>query len=953
MIFMRRYVLLFVLVFAGFQSVAQKIAINPTITPGLFRHDDPITVTYDVTGTSLASLTNAWVWVWIPGKSIDALYNVNPASTDPTKTNNAKFTKSTVGSSTFFSITFTPSAFFGSAISTETQLGILLKGNDWSNGQTVDFITTFWDGNFQVKLNSPENQPLFVQTGTDIEIEAETPIAANYELFVDDVLTDSQNDISNYSFTHSVVAASGAVNVRIKATAGGNSSEAEFQYLLSSPSDVATRPVNVVPGINYKADPTQATLCLWAPLKTSVYVRGDFSDWATLPGNKMKRDGEYFWLELSGLTAGIEYGFQYLVDEELFIADPYADKILDPDDQYIPAATYPNLKQFPAAALQSDWYYNRVAVLQTAQTPYAWTVTNFEKPAKEKLVVYELLLRDFFDSSNRNYQNLIDTLSYFEKLGINAIELMPIMEFNGNEGWGYNPAFMFAPDKYYGTKNKLKEFIDEAHKHGIAIILDIAVNHQDLPNPYALMYFEFGADGTYGKPAADNPWFNRNPTHPFNVFYDMNHESAYTKAYVDSINHYWLTEYKVDGFRFDLSKGFTQTNNPNNVGAWGNYDASRIALLKRMADKIWTTQPDAYVILEHFADNSEEKELAQYRLAEGKGMMLWGNLNHAFNENTMGFSGTNDVSWVLHSNRGWSVPHVVGYMESHDEERLMYKNLTFGNTLGGYSTKDKVTALNRIKAANTLFYSLPGPKMLWQFGELGYDKSINLCENGAISNDCRLTPKPVLWSYQEEFERASLFTHTADMLRLRNTYPVFTLGDATFPSTTSLFKQATIKSNPYTETPANENEMNVQVVINFELANKNVVVTFPHTGTWYDYYAYGEMLTVTSASQPISLKPGEYKLYTDYPIENLVTGIEDYTTLQSGVVVYPNPSKDFFNVEVEEPILVLQLLSMNGQRVIPNKLSSNSWSVDGISAGLYVVEIQTPKRIIRTKLIKE
>jgi 1,4-alpha-glucan branching enzyme len=140
------------------------------------------------------------------------------------------------------------------------------------------------------------------------------------------------------------------------------------------------------------------------------------------------------------------------------------------------------------------------------------------------------------------------------------------------------------------------------------------MNQQDIPNPYVLMYYDFDA----GKPAANNPWFNQEATHPFNVFFDLNHESTYTQAYLDTVNYYWLHEYKFDGYRFDLSKGFTQKNAGGSVSAWGQYDASRIAILKRMADKIWSHTPDAYVILEHFADNDEEKELAEYRVAEGK-----------------------------------------------------------------------------------------------------------------------------------------------------------------------------------------------------------------------------------------------------------------------------------------------------------------------------------------------
>src|SRR5690606_1671016 len=161
-------------------------------------------------------------------------------------------------------------------------------------------------------------------------------------------------------------------------------------------------------------------------------------------------------------------------------------------------------------------------------------------------------------------------------------------------------------------------------------------NQQDIPNPFVLMYFDFAA----GIPSAENPWFNQNATHPFNVFFDMNHESTYTQQYLDSVTHYWINEYHFDVYRFDLSKGFTQKDAGGDVNAWGQYDPSRINILKRMADKIWLHSPDAYVILEHFADNTEEKELAAYRADEGKGMLLWGNLNGAYSQNVMGNSGS-------------------------------------------------------------------------------------------------------------------------------------------------------------------------------------------------------------------------------------------------------------------------------------------------------------------------
>jgi 1,4-alpha-glucan branching enzyme len=936
----------------------QKTSVDPVITPALFQPGTTITVTYDVTGTALASLTTAYAWVWIPNKSIDAKYNINPASSNITATNNAKFTKTVQDGKTLFTLTFKPSDFFATSIASESQLGILLKGNDWSNGQTTDYVTNFWDGSFQVLLTSP-SLPAFVDNGDALEIKAETPVAADYDLYINNVLIDEADNVASYSYTHTVTEVTGYATVKIVATQGANSSETSFQYIISGNSPTAARPAGIIPGINYKAgDNTKVTLCLWAPGKTSVYALGDFSEWQILPANIMKRDGEYFWIELSGLTSGTEYAYQYLVNESLYLADPYADKILEPSNSGIPASTYPNLKPYPTAALHAEFYFNSVAVFQTGQTPYNWQVTNFEKPAKEKLVVYELLVRDFFGETGRTYKNLIDTIGYFKRLGVNAIELMPIMEFSNNDSWGYNPTFMFAPDKYYGTKNDLKKFVDVCHQNGIAVILDIAMNHHDMNNPYVLMDFDFN---TY-KPTANNKWFYPTAQHPYNVFYDMNHTSSYTKAYLDTVNYYWLNEYKVDGYRFDLSKGFTGKNycttancdSGPEVNAWSQRDQSRIDILTRMADAMWEHTPDAFIILEHLAVNQEEKELAEYRADEGKGMMLWGNLNYAYNQNTMGYASDSDLSWGYSGSRGWTVPHVVTYMESHDEERLVYKNINFGAVQGNYSVKEAGTAISRIRAANTIFYTIPGPKMLWEFGELGYDYSINTCTDGTVNNNCRVTAKPVRWDYQEDPMRDYLFRHTADIIRLRTTYPLFSTGTATFSGSSTLTKQLTVKSNPYTATPANTNEMNAQIVTNFDLTEKIIPVNFPHTGTWYNYYGDGEAINVTGATANVTLPAGGYALFTDVQITpSFVTDTEDETIL-AAISLYPNPAKGVIIVKSEQAF-VTDLIVRNSQGVRQRvmRLTQDTWDVQHLSTGLYIVELKTNRGIVRKKIVKD
>jgi 1,4-alpha-glucan branching enzyme len=918
-----------------------------TTDPAFPSADKPLTITVDVTGTSLDKFpwdnaTNpVWIWTWIPkaGNSIDAPTNVNPATAAQDA---AKCTRISTNPDRY-QITFTPTVFFNKSVAELTSIGLKLKTRNWNDNKQTDvdkFITL--SSNFSAKFTSPTSNSFFVNSGEQIPITISASAPAELSISVGGMQKASQLQATTLSYTHTVTETQGSIIVTGNAKTATDNQSFAFTYTVRNPVTNASRPGGIIDGINYSSDATKVTLSLWAPKKSSVYVLGDFNDWQIKSAFQMKKDGERFWLEITGLTPGQEYGFQYLVDEKIKIADPYADKILDPDDQFIPAATFPSLKSFPTKALNTEWYFNRVSTFQTAQTPYVWKATNYTKPAAKNLVIYELHIRDFFESTGRNYQNLIDTVNYFKRLGVNAIELMPITEFNGNDSWGYNPTFMFAVDKYYGTKNKLKEFIDKCHQNGIAVILDIVMNHQDIPNPYALMYFDFGVF----KPATDNPWFNRDATHPFNVFNDMNHESSYTKKYLDTVNHYWINQFKFDGLRFDLSKGFTQTNNPNNVGAWGNYDASRIAILKRMNDKIKSYSPDAYVILEHFAANSEENELASY------GMMSWGNANNAFAQASMGFSSSSDISGLSYKSRGSASPSLVGYMESHDEERIMYKNIQFGNASGSYSVKNIPTGLNRLKAANTILFSIPGPKMIWQFGELGYDQSINTCTNGTVNNDCRVSAKPVKWNYLNDGNRASLRNHIAGLLKLRSQYPIFESSDFTVTAGEALVKQVGLKNSPFKTSPSSAAEMNVHAIANFGVSAQSESITFSHTGTWYDYFAGGASINVATVPFTLELQPGDYRLYTDFQIATpaTVTGLEDN---DNGLVsFYPNPTSGLIQINSQHDDVEVNGFTLLGQRVSLGKVDNKTWDISLLPSGLYILRVKDGESTYTEKIIK-
>ncbi|WP_421941233.1 alpha-amylase family glycosyl hydrolase [Pedobacter sp.] len=583
-------------------------------------------------------------------------------------------------------------------------------------------------------------------------------------------------------------------------------------------------PAGAKDGVAFINNGTSAIVTLYAPGKNSVALSGDFNNWSST-AMKKTNDGNSWWVQVDNLNPNTEYAYQFVIDGTLKVADPYCEKILDANnDQYISAATYPNLRSYPTGKTTGI-----VSVMQANQPVYTWKNTSFTRPEKNNLVVYELLIRDF--TTDHNYASTLQKLDYLTTLGINAIELMPVNEFEGNLSWGYNPSFYFAPDKYYGSKTALQNFIDECHGRGIAVILDMVLNHSFGQSPMVQMYF----DGS--KPSASNPWFNTDAKHPFNVGYDFNHESAATRKFSKDVMKFWMQQYKIDGFRFDLSKGFTQKSSADD-SQFRMYDAGRVAIWKEYNNFIRSIDANNfYVILEHFAEESEEKVLAE------EGMMLWNNLNYNMNEATMGWLGSSDFSWGFYTKHGFSrSENLISYGESHDEERLNYKNITYGNASGAYVIKGNlVTSLKREELAAAFLFAIPGPKMIWQFGELGYD--INIDFNG------RTGEKPIKWEYYTDPNRKLLYDAYAKFIRLKRNNNIFNASNSTYNLANGIkYIKLTDASNT------------VMVVGNFDVVTQTANIDFGSPGTWVD--AIGGSINLTSNAYTGTLAPGEYHIFS-------------------------------------------------------------------------------------------
>jgi hypothetical protein len=928
-----------------------------TVSPSYFTADTPITLTYDATlgNRGLATYTGD-VYIWtglITDKSTDDTnwhfvvgnsYATPVAAEKMTSLGNHKY-----------SITFTPRIYYpGFASSGEVlkKLAMVFRAAGGSpEGKGVGNTNILVTPGVQVSFTSPATANTIVAAGTSVTVAGTATVASTITLTLNGAQVAQQTNTTSLS-TNVTISQQRVNTLVLTATDGQTTATATTTIIVAPPVTTAALPAGAkADGITYLANGTSVILTLTAPRKSFVYVIGEFNNWQSTSASLMNKTPTVdsdpatgrWWIQIDGLTAGQEYAYQFLVDDQLRVADPYCEKILDQDnDKNIPAITYPNLKPYPTGSTTG-----LVSVLQTNQAAYAWKATSFKRPARTNMVIYELLMRDF--TTRHDYQTLKDTLNYIQRLGVNTIELMPINEFDGNDNWGYSPCFYFAPDKYYGTKNALKDFIDECHRRGIAVVLDMVLNHSTGLSPMVQLYGNISSG-----PTADNPWFNTSAPHPYSVYNDLNHESPYTRYFSKNVIKYWLQEYHVDGYRFDLAGGFSQV--PKTEATYPNYDQSRVNIWKDYYDTQIATDPTSYPILEHFPNGvSSSNPTDEGKVLSDYGMMLWGNVNYNYTQAAMGYSTGWDLSYGYYGDqggRGWGKPNSIGYMESHDEERMQFKNEAYGNAKGSYSTKDIPTGLKRDEMSAAIFFSQPGPRMVWQFGELGYDFSINYCINAPTtpSEACRTGAKPIRWDYQQDANRRHLY-NTYKAMALLKQQPVF----SSFTSYTQNL------GGPVKTISIANADLAVVTYGNFKVIAQDTTISFPSTGTWYNYLS-GGTLNVTSTAMRLSLQPGEYAVYTSKPIavaNPLATRAQQTATFQLSLA--PNPAGGTTTVTYQLPaaatasIVVQNLLGQTVRQLAPARQAAGAQTqalpLQGLAPGVYLVRLQAGELTQTTRLL--
>jgi len=694
--------------------------------------------------------------------------------------------------------------------------------------------------------------------------------------------------------------------------------------------------LNMIDGINY-LDSNTVGLVKFAPRTPSfpmknIFVIGDFNNWQFSCDYQMFRDGDYWWITIGGLDPDYLYGFQYSVDNDrVRVTDAYTRLILDPwNDRFIPDNVFPNMKPYPVGKTTG-----LVSTFQINRPQFEWQSGGFRIANPENLIIYEMLIRDFTEEGT--FEAAIGKLDYLQLLGITAVKVMPVQEFDGNDSWGYNPNHFFALDKAYGTLEMFKRFIDECHKRGIAVIIDKVFNHATGLHPFARLYWDSENNGIH----PENPWLNVEAPHPWSVFYDFNHEFHKTREHFRRVLQFWIREFRIDGYRMDLTKGFTQrvTQEPET----SRYDPTRVAILKDYFSAVREVDPDFMFILEHFTEDREERILAE------EGMFLWRNLNTEFGQAIMGWQSRSSFARLNSTPRRW-----VGYAESHDEERNIYRAQMWG---AGNLQTDSVARLARVPLQTAFVVLTPGPKMIWQFGEFGYDIPINYCiGDGTVNEGCRTGRMPIPWGWLEGEERQRAFVGSAKSINLRKQFPrAFTEGVFSFNIAENHW-------NTGRRIALSHSDLEMIALGNFR-ADSEIEVTphFPRPGVWYELMS-GAELYVQNIDTTLTMSPGKLWIFTDREITlpEKLHRFDNPDEFVSEEPVDTRPERpfissvvtDWININTKSTIERVVVYDARGNMVMEDRSGAHQIDASRLTSGMYIVSVWSSAGVTRQKIIK-
>lgn len=793
------------------------------------------------------------------------------------------------------------------------------EGKDVGN---ADIYVDVLDGGFQLAFRKSILADIVGPGTGEIRFTATTTTEADIKVLVNETEIAQASGVKSlvapYTFT-----AVGNYTVKAVATANGKQLEKSI-CVVYAPDSQADSDQTVPPmGLTKNSDGTY-TFCLAAPQKQNVMIIGSWNDYKPDVANVMSYvdtqiEGatfRYFKITLPASKTGTKFGYYYMVDSQKAVGDPYCRLVLDPyNDKYISESTYPDMPEYPLGKVPVNtlvsWYADNLL-------DYNWNVKDFTGADKDDLVIYELLFRDFTGTvgqakGNGTVRQAIEKLGYLKNLGVNAIELLPINEFNGNNSWGYNPNFYFAADKAYGTPQDYKEFIDKCHELGIAVILDVVFNQSDGLHPWYKMY-----------PIASNPFYNRTAPHAYSVLNDWNQGYPLVEQQWKDMLQFWLSEYKVDGFRFDLVKGLGDNTSYANSSDSGTnaYNASRVARMKRLHDAMREVNPNAYFINENLAGAKEENEMA----ADGE--LNWANVNDPGCQFAMGYKSNSALNrmWAVRDSR--TAGSTVAYLESHDEQRLAYKQNQWG--IAGVKGNHTVS-MQRCGAAAAQMILVPGSHMIWMFSEMG--NAQNTKDNNGGNNT---SPKIVCWDLLEDADNAALVKNYSELIGIRLNHPELFADDAAYSLSLTSWE-----AGRNIQTSAGNKELYAVINPNVSGAPLTLTVGFKKNDNAAYHVAsksFGSNPTFDAAAKTITVEPNCYAVVTTSDI----SGIDDIAyDKEAETVIYSTPGE----IRVANNDGAVQVYTLDGARIADTEGNATLQ----VAPGIYVVRAgaKTAKVIVK------
>ncbi|MEM1120337.1 MAG: alpha-amylase family glycosyl hydrolase [Bacteroidota bacterium] len=469
----------------------------------------------------------------------------------------------------------------------------------------------------------------------------------------------------------------------------------------------------------------------WAPHAKSVTVMGSFCDWDEDKYSMEAEDNGHWFIEVPEAKNGDQYLFVVETEngEKLKKADPYARR-------------------------QENSVGNSIIYADD----FDWEKNDFEIADWNQLVIYELHIGTFHREDGQavgTFQSAAEKLPHLKELGVNAVELLPVNEFAGDHSWGYNPAFPYAVEEAYGHPDDFKNFVKQAHEHGIAVILDVVYNHFG-PSDLSMWSFdgwsenEGGGIYFYNDWRASTPWGDTRPDYGRREVRDYIFHNAMM----------WLEEYRCDGLRFDAVSYIRNVKGGENEG---DNLTEGYELLQRINDAVQKRFPKKIMIAE---DTDCKDFVTNKTYIDGIGFGAQWDINFAHEvrsvllERDDANRNIGAVAAALSRQVSGDAFKRVVFTESHDEvangeSRVAAEVSEDAEEVDNFYSK-KLSTLGGVVTMTTA-----GIPMLFQGQELLEDKWF--CDQD-----------PIEWERKEQF--SGIFKMYQDLIRLRTNQSSMTKG---------------------------------------------------------------------------------------------------------------------------------------------------------------------------------